>query len=418
MSGSVREQMEQSVSACAAAAYTLDLCKRIAQCTDVPGTITRLFLSPATHDVHLLLQAEMEALGMVVRVDSAGNLRGIYAAAQPGAPVLLVGSHIDTVPNGGAFDGVLGVALPLAVLRSLNGRRLSYAVEVIAFSEEEGIRFGMPFIGSRAVVGTLNAVDLARDDEAGVTITGALHAFGLQEAEHAALTSGTFAFVECHIEQGPVLEALGLPLGVVTGIAGQARYELTFIGMANHAGTTPMHLRHDALAAAAAWTVEVERFAREQDGLVATIGILRVETGAANVIPGVAVVSLDVRHASDTRRELAAAHLLGEAKRAADLRGVTLAARETSRQGAVALDPTLTAELAAAVAETTGVAHHMVSGAGHDAMILAAKLPATMLFLRTPNGLSHHPDESVAEADVAIACEVLRRFFEHLEVRP
>jgi allantoate deiminase len=408
--------MEQSLSA-SAAAYTLDLCQRIALCTDVPGTITRLFLSPATHEVHALLRLEMESLGMTVRVDAAGNLRAIYAASEPAAPVLLVGSHVDTVPNGGAFDGILGVALPLAVIRSLNGRRLPYAVEVIAFSEEEGIRFRMPFIGSRAVIGSLGAAELARQDADGVTITRALHAFGLDEPQSAHLTPGTFAFVECHIEQGPVLEALGLALGVVTDIAGQTRYELTFTGTANHAGTTPMHLRRDALAAAASWIAAVERFAREQDGLVATVGMVRVEPGAANVIPGVATVSLDVRHAHDRRRELAAEHLLVEAERTAALRGVTVVTRETSRQDGVPMDCALTAELASAVEGATGVAHRMVSGAGHDAMILAARVPATMLFLRTPHGLSHHPDEAVIDADVALACEALRTFFERLEVQ-
>ncbi len=410
------KQVEDLVVVDEAAGYALGLCARIAQCTEVPGAITRLFLSPATHQVHAILRAEMKSLGMQVWVDAAGNLCGLYAAEEPGAPVLLLGSHVDTVPNAGAFDGVLGVTLPLAVLRSLGGRRLPFAVEVIAFSEEEGIRFRMPFIGSRAVVGSLSDEDYARQDGEGVTIAEALRQFGLQRATSAALSPGTFAFLEVHIEQGPVLEALGLPLGVVTAIVGQTRLEVTFLGTANHAGTTPMDLRQDAVAAAAAWVLAVEKLARERDGVVATVGMFHVEQSAANVIAAEARLSLDLRHADDALREQAITELIEEAKREGALRGVTITTRETSRQAAVAMDSELTEQLAAAVESVATPVHRMVSGAGHDAMILASRVPATMLFLRTPKGLSHHPDEAVAEADVALACDVLLAFLQRLEV--
>jgi allantoate deiminase len=398
------------------AGYALEMCGRIAQCTEVEGKITRLFLSPATHQVHALLRMEMETLGMSVREDAAGNLRGIYAGETSDAPVLLMGSHVDTVPDAGAFDGVLGVAVPLAVLRGLGGRRLKSAVEVIAFSEEEGIRFRMPFLGSRAVVGSLDAAMLARTDGDGVSVEEAIREFGLDPAEldGAGLTTGTFCFVETHIEQGPVLEALDLPLGIVTAIVGQTRLEVTFRGRANHAGTTPMHLRQDALAAAAAWISTVERHARNVTGLVATVGMIAVQPGAANVVPGVAVVSLDVRHANDAMREQAVTELLGEAKRLGDTRGVRAASRETSRADAVAMDERVCKLLANAVETVGAPVHRMVSGAGHDAMILAGRVPAAMLFIRTPAGLSHHPDEAVAEADVQVAVDVLGQLLESL----
>ncbi len=406
------------------AEYVLGLCARVAALTDVPGTIERLFLSPATREVHVLLAAEMRALGMQVRVDGVGNLRGFYAAAREGAPVLLVGSHIDTVPNAGAFDGVLGVALGLELVRGLAGRRLRYAVEVIAFSEEEGVRFRLPFIGSRAVVGTLGEAELGRVDEDGVSVAAAVREFmgeptlGTVELSRrwgTGLTAGTFAFVECHIEQGPVLEALGLPLGVVSAVAGQTRLELTFSGAANHAGTTPMHLRRDALAAAAAWVGAVERYAGGVEGMVATVGSIKVTPGAVNVIAAAAVVSLDVRHALDGVRERAVAELVAAAELAGGARGVSVAWRETSRQDAVAMDDRLCAELAEAVRGCGQGLHSMVSGAGHDAMILAEKVPSTMLFVRTPGGVSHHPDEAVRVEDVQAACDVLRGMLERLE---
>ena len=400
------------------ARYALELCARIAACTDVPGGMTRLFLSPATRRVHALLRVEMEVLGMSVRVDAAGNLRGLYCGDAGGMQVLLTGSHIDTVPDGGAFDGVLGVAIPLACLRALEGRRLPFAVEVIAFSEEEGVRFRMPFIGSRAVVGTLGPAELQRSDQAGVSVSEAIRAFGLdvKALASAGLTSGTFAFVEVHIEQGPVLESIGVPLGVVTTMIGQTRLELSFRGRANHAGTTPMPLRQDALAAAAEWILIVERHARDLPGLVATVGTISVAPGAANVVPGLAVLSLDVRHAEDDVREQAVIGLVGAAERAAAARGVQVTSRETSRQAAVAMDAGIVAAIAKATSECGLAVHQMVSGAGHDAMILAAEVPAGMLFVRTPEGLSHHPDEAVSEADVGAACAVFLRLLEDLDL--
>ena len=391
-----------------AAAYALALCDRIAAHTDVPGTTTRLFLSPATREVHTLLTGKMRSLGMSVRLDGAGNLRGIFPARVDSAPTLLLGSHIDTVPDAGRYDGILGVALPLALLATLPPRSLPFHVEIVAFSEEEGIRFRMPFIGSRALAGTLTEDMLARRDTQGISVAQALQDFGLHQHDSTALTPGTFAFVEIHIEQGPVLDALNLPLGIVETIVGQTRLELTFTGEANHAGTTPMPLRHDALAAAAAFIVEVETHATEHaNGLVATVGAIEAQPGAPNIIAGRVKLSLDIRHADDCTRLRFRRLCTGEARRIAHARGLEVRVRQTSQQASVPMDPTLTASLARAVEAAGHTPHPMPSGAGHDAMILAPHLPTAMLFLRTPGGLSHHPAEHVLPADVEAAIATL-----------
>ena len=392
------------------AEYTLDLCDRIAAHTDVPGTITRTFLSPATAAVHALLRAEMEALGMTIRTDSAGSVRGIYPAATPNAPVLLTGSHIDTVPYAGRYDGILGAVLPIALIRALNGKRLPYAIEIIAFSEEEGVRFKFPFIGSRALLHDLTPDDLARTDANGISIAQAIRNFGLDpdNLSDAALTPGTFAFFEVHIEQGPVLESLGLPLGVVTTIIGQSRLGLTFHGQANHAGTTPMSFRKDALAAAARWISEVEAFPANDPELLATVGSIQASPGAANVIPGAVTLSLDVRHPSDEARLSAVAILVGKAEAIAESRGLTLTTVDRGGQASVPMDSVLREALMAAAAPFAP--HALPSGAGHDAMILARKVPAAMLFLRTPGGLSHHPNETVSAEDIEAAITTCLNF--------
>jgi allantoate deiminase len=397
------------------AEQVLDLCARIAAHTDVPGTITRTFLSPATRAVHELLGAEMQSLGMAVRTDSGGNLRGIYPAADPDSPVLLIGSHIDTVPDSGPYDGVLGVALPLVLLRTLNGKKLPYTIELIAFSEEEGVRFKFPFIGSRALVGTLTPADLQRTDPEGISIAEAIHDFGLDpdNLADALFTPQTFAFVEVHIEQGPVLESLGLPLGIVTAIIGQSRLGLTFHGEANHAGTTPMSFRKDALAAAARWIAEVAAYPHSiaDPALLATVGSIHAFPGAANVIPGAVDVSLDVRHPSDQSR-LNAVNALKQ--RAAASHGVSVKVVDRGGQSSVPMDPSLSDLLAQAAAPYTP--HSMPSGAGHDAMILAQKIPSAMLFLRTPRGLSHHPAESVLPEDIEAALATCLNFL--LSLKP
>jgi allantoate deiminase len=284
---------------------------------------------------------------------------------------------------------------------------MPFAIEVIGFSEEEGVRFDRPFLGSLALIGQLDAETLACTDRSGVSVADAIRQFGLDPAAlpAAVVDQSAFAYLEFHIEQGPVLESEGLALGVVDAIAGQTRMQFTFTGHANHAGTTPIGpLRHDALAAAAEWIVEVERHAGATPGLVATVGKIEVPSAAGNVIPGACIATLDVRHAQDAVRQAAVEHYLDCANRAGTARGVTAAHIASLDQAAVPMDTALAALLADATARSTGRAARVItSGAGHDAMIVARRVPAAMLFLRSPGGLSHHPGEAVLPGDVEAA---------------
>lgn len=386
----------------------IQCCRDLAHCTEEPGRTTRTFLSPPMRDVHRILGAEMQSLGMEVSVDAAGNIRGLRRGTSPRR--LIVASHLDTVPDAGAFDGILGVVLGIALVEALGPSHTGPAIEVIGFSEEEGVRFGIPFIGSRALAGTLDETILIEP------VLEAIRAFDLDPAllPAARLSPETAAYLEFHIEQGPVLESLGLPLGIVDAIAGQSRLHLTFRGKANHAGTTPMSLRKDALTAASEWICSVEKIAATEPALVATNGSIAIEPNAANVIPGLARVSLDVRHSCDTARRSAAARMLAEAERICARRGLELTHEQRLDQPAVAMDSRLRDALARAVEAAGYPIHHMTSGAGHDAMILAPLVPAAMLFVRSPGGISHHPDESVIAADITAALEAGLRFVRHV----
>jgi allantoate deiminase len=382
-------------------------CRKLASFSEDTGGTRRTFLSMPMQDCHREITGWLKAAGAEVSVDGAGNLRGFYAAEQSNAPRLLLGSHLDTVPNAGAFDGVLGVVIAVALLEALEGRRLPFGIEVAGFSEEEGVRFGKPFIGSRALVGRFDEELLDCQDANGISVREAIEGFGLNPAEipRAALRDDTLAYLEFHIEQGPVLESLARPLGAVEAIAGQTRMKLLFLGRANHAGTTPMHLRHDAIAAAAEWIVGVERTAQSHPGLMATVGQIEAKPGATNVIAGEALVTLDLRHKSDDIRSRAAEMLLRQAEEIAARRGLTLRQNVLLNQKAVAMDPFLVDQIEEAIRSVGCEPHRMLSGAGHDAMILAEKMPAAMIFLRTPRGISHDPAESVGIEDVAKALE-------------
>jgi allantoate deiminase len=402
------------------ARQVIEACDAIARFSETPDNLTRTYLSAPFRDVHDFLSAWMHRLGMTWHIDAAGNLRGVYPSGRSHAPRLVIGSHIDTVPNAGAYDGVLGVVIALALIESLGENlteSLPYDIEVVAFSEEEGVRFAVPFIGSRALIGDVDDVFLGQTDSGGVTLAKAIKSFGLDPAKmtEAVLHPDCFAFVEFHIEQGPVLEDLDLALGVVEAIAGQSRYELTFHGKANHAGTSPMHLRHDALAAAAEWITAVERHAQVTAGLVATVGRVAVLPGATNVIPGEVCVSLDIRHASDPVRLTALDALLQDAETIASSRGLRLDTVQQFHASAVPMDVSLAAALETAARATGSSSHRITSGAGHDAMVLARKLPAAMLFLRSPGGVSHHPDEAVLLEDVQAALDAGLYFLKHLK---
>jgi allantoate deiminase len=398
------------------AAEAIAECRLIATMSEEPGRTTRRFLTPPVAVVHAHLRARMSALGMTVTVDAAGNLRGLWQPdgaldGNTGGKRLVLGSHIDTVPDAGAFDGVLGVVLALRLIEAAREAHIPYAIEVIAFSEEEGVRFGVPFLGSRAVAGRFDPALLDLRDADGVSMSEAIRNFGLEpgELDEAIVSDHAVGFLEIHIEQGPVLEAEGLSLAVVTGIAGQTRCEVSFTGQANHAGTTPMGLRQDALAAAAEWISAVETAAQEdahrsgESGLVATVGRILAEPNAGNVIAGSVKVSLDLRSASDSIRESVVAKLLDQAAAIATKRKLHCAVRRQMEQPAVPMDEQLTAYLSEAVEAAGFPVRRMPSGAGHDAMVMATRAPTAMLFLRSPGGVSHHPAEAVREEDVEAA---------------
>jgi len=395
----------------------ISLCRKLAGFTEEPGHSTRTFLSPPMRDVHRELGSRMEQLGMSVSVDAAGNLRGLYPARTPAARRVIIASHLDTVPHAGAFDGILGVVLGIALVDSLTSLRMPFAIEVVGFSEEEGVRFGVPFIGSRALAGTVDNALLSQRDAQGTSVAGAIRSFGLDPARlpEAKLSENTLGYLEFHIEQGPVLESLNYPLGVVDTIVGQSRLHVTFTGKAGHAGTTSMVLRRDAVAGAAEWIALVESVAKATPGMVATVGQLQIEPNAVNVVPGKARASLDVRHARDEVRHQTVERLLNCAKQIGEKRGLGFEWQQHLDQPAVAMDSGLVDRMAQAVKTAGYPVHRMSSGAGHDAMILAPKIPAVMLFLRSPGGISHHPDENVGVQDVTAALNAGMHFLEQWE---
>jgi allantoate deiminase len=396
------------------AQQVIESCRAIARLSEEPNRTTRTFLSPPMRGVHRALREWMEPLGARVSVDAAGNLRGFLPGSGPG--ILLIGSHVDTVPGAGAFDGVLGVMLAIELLR---GGSRNFGIEVVAFSEEEGVRFGVPFIGSRALAGTLDSELLDGRDSSGISVEDAIRAFGLDPSRlpGAVIDPNVLAYFEIHIEQGPVLESLDAPLAAVEAIAGQSRLSIRFRGQANHAGTTPMNLRRDALAGAAEWIMRVEQLACTTHGLVATVGRIDAKPGAGNVVPGEIEASLDVRHADDGARTGSVNALLQAAGQIAERRGLEFTHTVQLDQPAVPCDRELTSILERAMQTAGYPVHRLTSGAGHDAMILAPVVPAAMLFLRSPGGISHHPDENVFPDDVEAALRTSLCFLDELERR-
>src|SRR4051812_3022127 len=393
----------------------LERADALAACTEEPGRLTRRFATPALAAAGDLVLGWMRAAGMQARRDAIGNVIGRWEPPG-GAPAgtLLLGSHLDTVVDAGRYDGMLGVLVALACVERLHDDG-PVAVEVYGFADEEGVRYGTAYLGSSVVAGAFDPAALRRRDADGVAMADAIAAFG---GDPAALVDarrdagGLLGYVEVHIEQGPVLEAEDLPVGVVTGIAGQTRAEVAFGGVAGHAGTVPMALRRDALVAAAEWVVAVE--ARAIDGLVATVGELRVEPGASNVIPARATLSLDVRHLDDTAREAAVADLRERAEQIAAARSLELAWTGVQATAAVACSPALIAELEAAVADAGVRVARLASGAGHDAAVMARLCDVAMLFVRCAGGISHNPAEAVAAEDVAVAIDVTSRLLDRL----
>jgi allantoate deiminase len=395
----------------------IERCQYLALCTEEPGAITRPIATEAMRCAQELAGEWMREAGMAVRSDNTGNLRGRFAGS--GEATLLLGSHLDSVRNAGKYDGPLGVTVAIAAVQRLHdaGKRLPFAIEVLAFADEEGLRFGSTYLGSRAMAGTFDLADLDRTDAGGITMREALRSFGGDPAsidDDRWRGGPLLGYVEVHIEQGPVLEGRGLPVGVVTGIAGQNRYTLTFKGEAGHAGTVPMDRRRDALVAAAAFVQAVDDYARSQRGLVATVGQLTVRPGAANVVPGEVTLSLDVRHAEDADRLAASRHLLDLAVAIARRGNIALTTTGISENPRVPCSPRLVATLARAVRDLGRPVVELASGAGHDAVAMSALTEVAMLFVRCKGGISHNPAESVTTDDVAVAIDVLSRFLELL----
>jgi allantoate deiminase len=381
--------------------------------------LVRRYLTPAHAAALSTLRDWMAGAGMSVRCDGAANLIGRYEARAPGAPALVIGSHIDTVRNGGRYDGALGVMLGLDCVEALAdaGRRLPFAIEVIAFGDEEGSRFPTSMTCSRAVAGVDQAAVLDTRDAEGVSLAQArlLFAETLGPLASAARAPGeVLAYLEAHIEQGPVLEAEDLPIGVVTTIAAQRRLAVTLTGVAGHAGTTPMNLRRDPGPGAAEAILLIERVCGEDPGLVGTVGRIDARPGAVNVIPGAVAFSVDVRAPTAERRDAAVARIARGIEAIADRRGLGHAIESPQDLDESPCDPALTAMLEAAVRSVGVAPRRLPSGAGHDAMAIAALCPTAMLFIRCKGGVSHNPAESVDPADAAMAARAMLAFIDHL----
>ena len=389
----------------------------LAECSEDQVELTRRYLTPEHAKAAGIVMARMREAGMSASLDAVGNVVGRFPGRRPGARRLILGSHLDTVRNAGKYDGALGVMLPIACLKALHerGERLDYPVDVIAFGDEEGVRFQATLIGSRAVAGNFDPTLLTAVDEDGVRLHEALRAFGLDPdavGQAAYRRDEVAGYVEVHIEQGPVLEAEDRPLGVVTSIAGATRLRAEVIGRAGHAGTVPMHLRHDALAAASEAVTAIERICLDIPGAVGTVGVLRTMSGAVNVIPGVVIFTVDVRAGDDERHQEALARIQGAFRAIAQRRGVVFDSVTTHDVRACQCSPRLMRCLGEAIEAEGFEVRELPSGAGHDAMAMAHLTEVGMLFVRCRDGISHHPAESMTEADAAVAARVLLRFLE------
>ena len=381
--------------------------------SDEPRRLTRLFLSDAHRRAAQAFIGWCGEAGLEARIDAAGNVVARYEGKRAGAPAVMLGSHIDTVRDAGRYDGNYGALAALAVIEALaeRGERLDHAVEIVAFGDEEGVRFRTTLTGSRALAGTYPEDALDQRDSSGVSMREALKAFGGDPERAGSIRrTGVAAFVEAHIEQGPILEADGLPLGVVTAINGATRLEVGVDGVAGHAGATPMRLRRDALTAAAEMALAIEARARGEADLVATVGRFDVWPDATNVIPGHVQFSIAVRSPDDQRRAAALADLEARITAIAASRGVRVSIAKPHDANAFACDPSIIADLKKAV-EAIGVPPRLLpSGAGHDSMVMGKLCPAGMLFVRCKGGVSHNPLESITVEDCALGLKGLTRF--------
>lgn len=385
---------------------------QLAAVTSTPGEITRLYLTREHREAAELVSGWMREAGLAVVIDAAGTVVGRSEGALETAKTLLIGSHIDTVRDAGRYDGCLGVVLAIEVMSELHrlDRQLPFAVEVLAFGDEEGVRFPRTLTSARALAGILDPAQLEAADETGTTMAAALTEFGCDPArifDLARRPGEILGYLEVHIEQGPMLEKEGAPLGVVTAISGASRFRIELKGKAGHAGTLPMTMRRDALAGAAEMALAIESVGRATPGLVATVGQIEARPGAVNVVPGEASFSLDIRSPMDGTRRTAIRELDQQFRAIAKRRQLSVRVNELYNERAVSCDQRLIRQISAAV-ERAGAAGIMLpSGAGHDGVVLAKICPVGMLFVRCKGGISHHPHESVTPEDVETAARVM-----------
>lgn len=381
--------------------------------------ITRTYLSEQHKQAGEYLIGLMRRAGMTAGFDALGNIVGRYAATDPKAPIVMTGSHQDSVRNAGKYDGLFGIITAIACVKDLNdrGRRLPYTLEVVGFGDEEGVRFGATLIGSKAMAGSFEPDWLDKADDKGITMRQALVDFGCDPdawGEVDRRGKGIVAYVESHIEQGPVLLNEGLAVGVVTAIAGASRMRVLVTGLAGHAGTVPMGGRQDALTAASEMVLFVEEYCESKQGLVGTVGKMSVLPGAINVIPQDVEFTIDVRSGDDAVRREAVHVFQAGFEEIAKRRKVAVNAAPFYAANAAPCDAPLQDALAQAIAAHGIPVRHLPSGAGHDAMVFPAVAPTAMLFVRCGNnGISHHPDETMTAEDAEIATSVLLHFFEH-----
>src|ERR1700731_3746418 len=391
----------------------------LATISETPEHLARVFLTKEHRAAADLILTWMRSAGMRAHLDAIGNVCGRYEGERPGLPCLMLGSHYDTVYDAGKWDGPLGLLTAISCVADLNERqrRLPFAIEVTGFAREGGVRFPSALVGSRAVAGTFVESGLGTWDAAGISMRDALVQFGL-DPDHigaaARARSELLAYVELHIEQGPVLEGLNVPVGVVTAIAGATRLAASLTGMAGHAGTVPMPLRRDALAGAAECIVEIEEFCRTYEGgLVGTVGCIHAMPGATNVIPGQVSFTIDIRAATDAHRQLAVTDIVRRIENIASRRKLLLQIDVTHENRTVPCAPWLKSQLAEAVAHEGYRVFELPSGAGHDGMAMIDIADVGMLFVRCRGGISHHPDEHVELADVDAGARVLLRLIEN-----
>ena len=395
----------------------------LAAISEAPEHLARVFLTREHRAAADLILGWMRAAGMVAQLDAIGNVCGRYEGERPGLPCLMLGSHYDTVRDAGKWDGPLGLITAISCVAELHkrGRRLPFAIEVTGFADEEGVRFASTLLGSRAVAGTFDESVLGVRDAAGISMRDALTKFGL-DPDHigaaARARSELLAYVELHIEQGPVLEGLKLPVGVVTAISGATRLAASLTGMAGHAGTVPMLLRRDALAGAAECIVEVEEFCKtDEDGLVGTVGYIHATPGATNVIPGQVTFTIDIRAPSDAHRKLAVADIVRRIEAIAKRRRLALQLDVTHENRTVPCAPWLKRQVAEAITGEGFRAFELPSGAGHDGMAVIDIADVAMVFVRCRGGISHHPDEHVDTPDADAGARVLLRLIENFRPR-